>query len=68
MLTNNTSISWITLVTRRERPQKDVPPTVPMMSLKPQDSVNTGGVGSPSAAPAAGFGTHGRKKGSLDPI
>lgn len=47
---------------------KDVPPTVPMMSLKPQDSVNTGGEGSPSAAPAAGFGTHGRKKGSLDPM
>lgn len=38
-----------------------------MTSLNPQDSVSTGGEGSPSAAPAAGVGTHGIKKGSLDP-
>lgn len=44
-----------------------LPPTVPMMSLNPQDSVSTGGEGTPSAAPAAGLGTHGMKKGSLDP-
>lgn len=45
----------------------DLPPTVPIMSLKPQDSVKTGGVGIASAAPAAGRGTQGRKNGNLDP-
>lgn len=41
------------------------PPAVPMMTLKPHDSIKVGGLGVMSAAPAGGLGTHGLKKGRL---